>query len=144
MWAACSFALDGVIRRDGEWEIQRGTRYWEATQDMDSTTVIQVRRPACGFDDQHTGSMTTIRLTGSMTPRPPVRQLAAPASPFQRDVGRLILTRRRNWGARNTRGDPGSGRPVQCVTKTNHDLHRGSYFPLTSPSYARCLLLTPG
>jgi len=132
----------------GSGKYRGGPRYWEATQDTDSTTVIQVRRPACGFDDQHTASTTSIQVQrpryGLQVQRPLVRQLAAPASPFQRDVGGLILTRRRNWGARNMRGDPGSGRPVQCITKTNHDLHRGSYFPLTSPSYARCLLLTPG
>ena len=27
----------------------------------------------------------------------------------------------------NIRGDPGSGRPGQCVQKTNHDFHRGSF-----------------
>ena len=51
-------------------------------------------------------------------------------SPLQRDV-RLLVDRRRSWGWRSARGDPGNGRPMQCVAKTNHNLCCGSF---SSPS----------
>jgi hypothetical protein len=38
-------------------------------------------------------------------------------------------------GGRNRRGGPGSGRPTQCITKTNHDESRGLFvaLPLSLP-----------
>ena len=34
-----------------------------------------------------------------------------------------------NWRGRNTRGDPGNGRPAQCVPKMNRDESCGSFSP---------------
>ena len=52
---------------------------------------------------------------------------AACAPPLFTGMWRLKFARRRNWGGRNTRGDPGYGRPIRCVTKANHDERRGSF-----------------
>ncbi len=35
------------------------------------------------------------------------------------------------YEGRNTRGDPGSGRPSKCVAKTGHDFCRGSFSPFS-------------
>jgi len=40
-----------------------------------------------------------------------------------------LLARWRNGGGRNTRGDPRSWRPIQCVHTTNHDENCGSFSP---------------
>jgi hypothetical protein len=69
----------------------------------------------CGLNHQHFG----MRKTDDSRTRP---------SPLQRDVGGHILARRWNWGGRNTRGDPKSGRPVQCVAKTGYDTCCSPFF----------------
>ena len=51
---------------------------------------------------------------------------AAPALLFLEGCGWLLVDRRRVWGWRNTRGDPGTGRPKQCASKMNHNKGCGS------------------
>jgi hypothetical protein len=50
----------------------------------------------------------------------------------------VFVARRRNWGGKNTRRDPGSGRSRWYVTKTNNDFGRGSFssFFFLVPGYA--------
>ena len=60
--------------------------------------------------------------TCSEMPTPPHLPL-----PFPEGCGQLGFVQWRNGGGGNTRGDPGYGRPTQCITKTNHDERRGSF-----------------
>ena len=69
-------------------------------------------------------------------------QLATPSanashirpSSLQRDVGG---DQKGSWGWRNARGDPGSGRPKQCVAKTGNDICRCPFL-LPSPATDAC------
>jgi len=83
-----------------------------------------------------------VRSSSPQRPQRPERTPAAPAPPLPEGCGWLSLARRRSWeelGTRFTRGDPGSGRPSQCVPKTNHDFHRGSFSPIPSSTrYLPC------
>ena len=65
------------------------------------------------------------------------RTIRTRPSLFQRDVGGFLDAWRRNRGVRNTRGDPGNGRPRKCVPEANHNESRGSFPPIppSSPSY---------
>ena len=57
-----------------------------------------------------------------------------PPLPSSEGCGQLLADQRRNLGWRNTRGDPGSGRPAQCVTKTGNDKSRCPFSPILSSS----------
>jgi hypothetical protein len=82
----------------------------------------------CGHNQQHLASL--LRSENE----------AAVAPPLPKGCGRLILSSTEEiWGGGNTRGDPGSGRPIQCVPITNHDENRGSF----SPFLAFSIPLTP-
>ena len=59
-------------------------------------------------------------------------------SPFQRDVGQLILSQWRNGRGRNMRGDPRNGRPIKCVPTMNHNENCGLFFLFFIP----CIKLT--
>ena len=57
-----------------------------------------------------------------------------PPLPSSEGCGRLLADQQRNWGWRNMRGDPGSGRPAQCITKTGNDKSRCLFSPILSSS----------
>ena len=70
-------------------------------------------------------SKTLTHLRSEVAPQPPL--------PFPKGCGRFIVVRRRIGGGRNIRGDPGSGRPMRCVSKTNHDWKSWFVFAIYPP-----------
>ena len=65
----------------------------------------------------------------------------ASAPPLSKGCERLKCTWRRDKGGSYMRGDLGYGMPIQCIMKTNHDEHCGSFssflhafHPTNSPS----------
>ena len=56
-------------------------------------------------------------------------------------AGPFSLSLADGYGREEHKGNPGSGKPVQCVTKVNHDEGRGSFCFSLSPRPPR--LLTP-
>ena len=92
-----------------------------------------------------TNSPATTRDRPDMSPSPLMRDVgsiintpgctedtaATPAPPLSKGMwAGLYSLDRGNWGWVNTRGDPWSGRPVQCVTKTGYDVCRSSFSPI--------------
>ena len=69
-----------------------------------------------------------------------------PALPSPERCGRFIVVQQRSWGGKNTRGDPGSGRPDWYIMKTNHNFGRGSFlsvfsfFPAADHTYAHSIV----
>ena len=73
-------------------------------------------------------------LSGGMWPWFPVPStskaawnLAVPAPPLSIGMWAVLSCSMKDWGWGNTRGDPESGRPMQCITKTGHDICCGPF-----------------